>query len=192
MLSDLLDFVKTRSEDGATLGEIQSFLEIEDKVEAKNLINNALNRNLISKTGEKRGTRYLPVSGAESSEEDNDKLPPIGNNSLDTYLNDATPLHDAVITHIENILPFKKPNNLNEFIQNGRKIISYYINYDYDKKRNVITETQEVQRMNHFVIKENGCVIEKFNQITGITERISFPSYEELREELRLMLCVKH
>lgn len=193
MLSDLLDFVKTRMPDGASFSEVQGFLEIEDKTEVKNLLNDALNKNIITKTGEKRGTRYLSREGATVSV-DNPDVPLYDSKALDAYLNDSTPIHGAIITHIENIIKFNKPHNLREFIQNGRKIVSSTIDYDYDTKRNRVTEVNEVIRMNYFVVRNNNqeCCIEKFNQSNGKKEVIPFPGYEELREELRLLLDAKH
>jgi hypothetical protein len=198
LLSDLIDFVKTRPE-GTSFSEIQGYLEIEDKEEVRNLISDGLNKNYLTKTGEKRGTRYLANknSGSPSSSpssnpsDDNDDVPIIAGKALEVYLNDATPIHGAVITHIENIVKFMKPKNLSQFIQNGRKIISYLISYDHEQKKNVISEKTEITRMNYFAIKSE-FIIEKFDQISGKKEILSFPDYEELREELRLQLHAKH
>ena len=190
-LSDLLDFVKSRMPDGTSFSEIQGYLEIEDKVEVRNLINDALNKCYLAKTGEKRGTRYLAADGAKNHPvDDEDDDPPITNKGLEVYLNDATPIHDAVIVHTENIIKFKKPTNLKEFIQNGTKIISYLICYHKEKQKNVVAEVTEIIRMNRFVIKvaDREPIIEKYDEVSGKSEIMTFPSYEELREELRLQL----
>lgn len=191
LLSDLLDFVKTRMPDGASFSEIQGYLEIGDKEEVRNLINDGLNKSYLTKTGQKRSTRYLTIEGGGKPSEDNEDVPVVAGKALEVYLNDATPIHGAVITHIESIVTFKKPINLKEFIQNGRKIISYVISYDHDQKRNVIAEKTELVRMNYFAIKSE-FIIEKFDQMTGKKEILSFPDYDELREELRLQLHAKY
>lgn len=187
VLSDLLDFVKTREPDGASFGEIQGYLEITDKIEVRNLINEALDKNYLVKLGERRGTRYICRSGA-SVTDDNEDVPIIGNKALETYLNDATPVYDAIVVHIENIVTIKNPEKLLDFLKNGRKIITYVISFDHEKKRNVIAETTEMIRMNYFVIKAKEFTIEKFDEITGKKEIIGGGDYEELREELLINL----
>jgi hypothetical protein len=187
LLSDLLDFVKTRLPEGASFSEIQGYLEINDKEELRNLITEAMNKNYLTKSGEKRGTRYLTIEGKGKPSEDSEDVPVIAGKALEVYLNDATPIHGAVITHIENIVTFKTPKNLCQFIQNGRKIISYLISYDHEQKKNVIIEKTELTRMNYFSIKEN-FTIEKFDQLTGQKELLSYPDYDELRDDLRLQL----
>lgn len=190
LLSDLLDFVKTRLPEGATFGEIQGYLEVSDKEELRNLINEAMNKNYLTKTGEKRGTRYLVIEGGGKPSDSNEDAPIVAGKALEIYLNDPTPIHGAVITHIENIENFKKPKNLCEFIQNGRKIISYLISYDHEQKKNIIAEKTELTRMNYFAIRNND-TIEKFDQYTNTKEILSYPDYEELREDLRLQLHLK-
>jgi len=173
--------------DGVSFREIQGYLEIEDKDEARNLINDALNKNLITKFGEKRATRYISRAGAIVTDDIADN-PPVENKALETYLNDAAPVYDAVIVHIENIVKFKDSKTLLEFIQNGRKTITFIISWDHERQRNVIKETNEMIRMNYFTIKDDGCVIEKHDQLTGTNELLAFPDYEEAREQLRLMI----
>jgi hypothetical protein len=185
LLNDLLEFVKTRMPDGTSFKEIQEYLEIEDKVEVRNLIDDALNRNMITKTGERRGTRYLARDGA-TVQDDSEIVPDIQNKALDTYLNDPTPVHDAIIVHSENIVPFKNPKTLNEFIKNGRKITTFVVSYDYEKKKNVIFDTSSMMRMNYFVIRFSEQVIEKFDQITGKKELIDFDNFDGLRELLTI------
>ena len=191
MLSDLLDFVRTRNADGgASFSEIKGYLEIEDKVECHNLIEEAVNKNLLTFTGERRGKKYQTrnsVTGATVTD-DNGDLPYIDNKALETYLTDPTPVHDAIITHIENIVKFKEPINLLQFIQNGRTIKTYTINFDHEKKKNVISDVSEMIRMNYFVIRIQDLSIEKVYQITGQKDLLEYPEYEELREDLRLML----
>jgi hypothetical protein len=175
--------------DGVSFSEIQGYLEIGDKEEVRNLITEGMNKNYLTKTGEKRGTRYLVIEGESkpSSSDDNEDVPIIAGKALEVYLNDATPIHGANIIHIENIVKFIKPKNLKEFIQNGRKIISYLISYDHEQKKNVISEKTELMRMNYFAIKSD-FIIEKFDQITLKKEILTFPGYEELREELIINL----
>jgi hypothetical protein len=177
--------------DGVSFSEIQGYLEIGDKEEVRNLVNEGLSKNYLTKIGEKRGTRYLIIEGGGKPSDNNEDVPVVAGKALEVYLNDDTPIHGAVITHIESIVTFKKPINLKEFIQNGRKIISYVIAYDHDQKRNVIAEKTELVRMNYFAIKSE-FIIEKFDQLTGKKEILSFPGYEELREELRLQLHAKY
>ena len=43
-------------------------------------------------------------------------------------------------------------------------------------------------RMNYFVIRIQDLSIEKVDQITGQKDLLEYPEYEELREDLRLML----
>ena len=191
LLSDLLDFVKTRMPDGVSFSEIQGYLEINDKEEVRNLITEATNKNYLTKKGEKRGTRYLVIEGSGKPSEDNEDVPVVAGKALEVYLNDSTPIHGAVIIHTESIINFKKPKNLKEFIQNGRKIISYMIDFDHDQKRNVISEKTELIRMNYFAIKSD-FIIEKFDQATGKKEILSYPGYEELRDDLRLQLHAKY
>ena len=187
-LNDLLDFIKTRMPEGVTFGEVQSYLEIEDKVEVRNLLTEALDKNIITKIGERRATHYVARADAviAAIDEDDDSI--IGNKALETYLLDTTPVHEAVIVHIENIVKFKTPKTLLQFIQNGRRIITYIINYDRDKKKNVVTEKTEIVRMNYFSIRGKEFIIEKFDQIANKKEIIPGGSYEELREELTINL----
>ena len=193
LLSDLLDFIRTRMPEGVSFTEVQDYLEITDKVEVRNLITDALDRNLIIKIGEKRGTRYLNRNGATLTDDDSD-VSFNDNKAVETYLADPTPLCCTTILGIEKIIKFEKPKNLNEFIQNGRIITSYLLDWDYEKKKNVVIDTTKVVRMNYFTIKHNEKepVIEKFDQINSKREELSFPSYEELREELRVLLHAKH
>jgi hypothetical protein len=204
LLSDLIDFVKTRPE-GTSFSEIQGYLEIEDKEEVRNLITDSLNKNYLIKTGEKRGTRYLigkksatpSKDGSQTSdsisESNNESVQHNTSKALEVYLNDTTPIHGAVITSIQNICKFTNPKNLCQFIQNGRLIRSSVISYDHEQKKNVIVEQTELIRMNYFHIKNTDsiCEIVKFDQITGQKEILSYPEYEELRDDLRLQLHAK-
>lgn len=195
LLSDVIDFCRSRMPEGASFSEIREFLELEDKEELKNLLNDAINRQILAKLGEKRGTRYIINGTGEITDSSNETEQYTGaNKQIEAYLNDSTPHTATVVSEFVRIIKFKQPKNLAEFVQNGTEIRTHIISYNHLLKKNEIVETHSIKRMNYFAVKFDGKspILKKVDYITNKQHIQDFPDYSELREELRKCLYEEH
>lgn len=200
-LKDLTTFLKTRA-NGASMSELREVFS--DEKELKKFISIGLTNELIIKDGEKRGTRYysagMKISREEPKKQTKEKsekstvedhgVECSGWSDIDVYLNSDKPINgQGVFSRHENI----GNNNINkpvEFLNSRRKIDTVYIQYDKQKKRNVISQNESIILNNKIAFARDG---KNYKMTFFRADNASFKveeygGYEELREAIRSIM----